>query len=163
MTDVQGLVQAQTALGIELIAKAAKAEDALAATRATLAEHVDENLALHARCAKLEAKLTAMERSHDATDALADARALLGEAYQHMPVRLVQWYRDCKAWLAANPESPRAAADPLECEKCGGWPRNDHHCKPRAAAERAHCAEHAGWRSDCERCHIENGELTERR
>lgn len=108
MTDVQGLVQAQTALGIELIAKAAKAEDALAATRATLAEHVDENLALHARCAELEAKLTATERSHDAMDALVDARALLGEAYQHMPVRLVQWYRDCKAWLTANPESPHS-------------------------------------------------------
>lgn len=70
LRDMQGLVRAATALGVELTAKLEKAEDALTATRSTLAGHVEENLTLHARCSELEAKLTATERSHDATDAL---------------------------------------------------------------------------------------------
>ena len=41
----------------ELAARAEKAERDLARARATLAEHVNENLALHARCAELEVLL----------------------------------------------------------------------------------------------------------
>lgn len=40
---------------LELIARAEKAEQALGTTRRALAEHVEENLSLHRRCAELEA------------------------------------------------------------------------------------------------------------
>lgn len=54
MPDVPGLVQAQTALGLELMLRVNKAEADLAAAQATLTEHVEENLSLHARCNELE-------------------------------------------------------------------------------------------------------------
>lgn len=42
------------ATALQLMARAEKAEQALASTRATLAQHVDENLDLHRRVAHLE-------------------------------------------------------------------------------------------------------------
>ncbi len=45
----------QAPAALELMARAEKAEQALASTRATLTEHVDENLELHRRVADLEA------------------------------------------------------------------------------------------------------------
>lgn len=45
-------------------------ERELVAARATLAEHVEENLALHARCNELEAENARLEASHRATEEL---------------------------------------------------------------------------------------------
>lgn len=66
-----------------LLGRAEKLEETLATTRATLAQHVEENLALHRRCAELEEKLAAAEAlCKEATDDAfeTEQRALRAEA-----------------------------------------------------------------------------------
>lgn len=46
---------------IELLARAERAEQALATTKGTLTEHVDENLELHRRCAAHEDRIAELE------------------------------------------------------------------------------------------------------
>jgi hypothetical protein len=48
---------------IELMARAQRAEETLASVRATLAEHVEENLTLHRRVSELEAALQSLVRA----------------------------------------------------------------------------------------------------
>ncbi len=47
--------------GVELLARAERAEQALATTKGTLTEHVDENLDLHRRCAAHEDRIAELE------------------------------------------------------------------------------------------------------
>jgi hypothetical protein len=59
--DVRGTIAAQTRLGVELLNRANTAEAELQRTRATLAEHVDENLELHRRVDELNRQLRQRE------------------------------------------------------------------------------------------------------
>lgn len=93
-----------------LLGRAEKLEETLVSTRATLAQHVDENLALHRRCVELEEMLAAAEKARDLNKKIGDGFSIALMAAEQ---KLAEAEREAKRWheTACNDRADFIAAE----------------------------------------------------